>query len=235
MTDFSGAVCRAIACLLAYLLTAVPASADVNLQMSINSDYVYRGLSQTASGTGLQAVLHGQLDSGWFGGIGMNRVDYRRPSDERSVETNYFAGVHVRRNEDFAYSVALVYYDYNDDSPIDYDWREAQINFHLTDHWTATYAYSDDWYGLNDASHTAELIYVYALPKSFSTAITAGYSRINGVLIEDYAFADAKLAWSHGPLTMSLGYTITDDGANRLGSAADSRWLLSLAWQHKLY
>ena len=104
----------------------------------------------------------------------------------------------------------------------------------LGDHWTAQYAYSDDWYGLGDASHTAAVTWRYALPADLSVACTGGYTQIGGWLVDDYGYVDAGLAWPRGPFTARLGYTATDDGADVFRDAANGRWSVAVLWRHSL-
>jgi uncharacterized protein (TIGR02001 family) len=207
-----------------------PARADLRLTLDLATDYVYRGVSQTDHGPGLGATVAYQHDAGWYLGVAAARVDYAPSADRREVEIDYFAGYHRRLSGDLAVDLGFVYYAYDRDRPVDYDWAEAQLTLLLGDHWRALLSFSPDWYGLGEASWVGELGYRRALPLALIADVTAGYTRVDDAFFDGYGYAEAGLARALGPLTARLAFVTTDSGARILEDAADSRWVLDLTW-----
>mgnify|MGYP003556726457 CR=1 FL=1 len=114
---------------------SLPALAAEELSISGNvtlaSEYVFRGQSQTQEDPAFQASVDYAHASGFYAGIWGSSVDFTAedtlPEDEdgADVEIDYYVGFASDINDTFSYDVSGVYYTYpGANDGIDYDYPE---------------------------------------------------------------------------------------------------------------
>ena len=121
--------CTAIAFLA--LLGFADAQAGTSGNVSLTSDYVFRGISQTQEDPTFQASVDYAHISGFYAGIWGSGVDftpeYTLPEDEddADIEIDYYVGFGSDFNDTFGYDVSFVYYTYPGTADgVDYDYPE---------------------------------------------------------------------------------------------------------------
>lgn len=167
------------------LLTAVVAAspvaaiaAEVSGNVSMTSDYRFRGISQTDTQLAVQGGFDVAYDSGVYVGIWGSNVDFAN-----SLELDYYVGYAGELSDSVSYDLGFIYYDYpgTDDTvrtlsgDAEDDYAEVYASVSVND-FTLGFAYSNDYY-----LETGDFYYVYgdysfALPHDISLDLHYGYN-----------------------------------------------------------
>ncbi len=196
----------------ALLMSAPSAFAqDVTFSGSVTltSDYVFRGISQTDEEPAIQAGLNLEHASGFYAGVWGSNVDFGGDED---IEIDYILGF-SNEVEGLSYTVAGYYYTYPGvDSDLDYDYFEAGLNLSYTADMvtpTASLYYSPDFFG-----GTGEAWYITAGLSVAPTDAISVYANVGLQTVEDVP--DDVLDWNIGAsysveaFTFDVKYTDTD-------------------------
>lgn len=95
------------------LITATVQAVEISGYVTLATDYVYRGISQTSEGATAQGGFDITADSGLYAGIWGSNVSF-----DGSVEIDYFVGFSNEVFEGFGYDVGLIHYDYPNQDPL---------------------------------------------------------------------------------------------------------------------
>lgn len=223
------ALCGVVATL---LLAAVHARAEVadhfNVQATLTSRYLHRGINYSGDNPALQGLVEYSTDIGVYAGVWASTVEF--PWDDRRVELDYFAGVQHRFNGRLALDGTVIRYTYEGGGVgSDYDWTETQLTAHLFDHWSVTVARADNWAGYGRTTTSVEGTWRYALLPAWSVDATLGHAEVENAIGYNYRWGEVGLARGFCPLNLRLAYAATQ-GAERLRYLTKNRWLLSLGW-----
>lgn len=208
------------------------AVADAGAQLTLASDYVHRGLSQTTHGPAYQGSAEYQFDSGVFLGIWASSADFSY-TDQVNAEIDYFVGYQHRLTNDLAFDITFVRATYPDvDLPRDYDWNELQFTLYLSDQWMLSWGLIENWLAHSKTSQFFETSYRTPLPANITVDITVGYQLTEKLFGENYGYAEVGISKPMGPLHARLAYSTTDNHASDIfGKIAASRWIASLIWK----
>lgn len=99
------------ATLLAGLMMAPTANAELSGNIGATSNYLWRGVSQTADDAAVQGGLDYEHDSGFYAGTWVSNVDF---GDGTSYELDLYAGFAGEFGDGFGYDVGYLYYGYPD-------------------------------------------------------------------------------------------------------------------------
>lgn len=165
----------------ATLLIASPivaTAAEVSGNVTLTSDYRFRGISQTDTQLAVQGGFDVAFENGIYIGTWGSNVDFAN-----SLELDYYVGYAGNLTETVSFDVGYIYYDYpgtddtvrvfNGDAEDDY--QEIYASISVAD-FTLGFAYSDDYY-----LETGNFYYVYgdysfALPHDVSLNLHYGYN-----------------------------------------------------------
>jgi len=90
------------------LLTAATIQAvEISGNVTLATDYVYRGESQTNEEPAIQGGFEVAADSGLYAGVWASNIGF-----DGSVEIDYFIGFSNEVFEGFSYDIGLIHYDY---------------------------------------------------------------------------------------------------------------------------
>ncbi len=92
------------------MLTTSAAFADVSGGIGYDSDYFFRGVSQTNGGTSTSAWLDWNNDQGVYVGAWAGQVDFK---DDASLESNLYLGYGSNLTDNLSYDTGIVQYRYN--------------------------------------------------------------------------------------------------------------------------
>ncbi|PCJ38286.1 MAG: hypothetical protein COA75_00555 [Cellvibrionales bacterium] len=153
-------------------------AAEVSGNVSMTSDYRFRGISQTDTQLAVQGGFDFAFDNGIYVGTWGSNVDFAN-----SLELDYYVGYAGDLTETVSFDVGYIYYDYpgtedtvrtlNSDAEDDY--AEIYASVSVAD-FTLGFAYSDDYY-----LETGEFYYIYgdysfALSNDISLDLHYGYN-----------------------------------------------------------
>lgn len=121
-TSVTCIVCAAVS---GWLLPAVPALAgDLSGSLAVTTDYIYRGLSQTAGKPAAQAGVQFRSQSGWNAGVWGSSIDFQNGAGV-AYELDLHAGYAWSLSPDWSMQLGYVHYAYLDDNDAGYDYDEV--------------------------------------------------------------------------------------------------------------
>jgi uncharacterized protein (TIGR02001 family) len=100
------------------LLFANTSIADVTANIGANSNYLWRGVTQTDDGVAVQGGLDYSHESGFYAGSWASNVDF---GDSTSYEVDLYTGYSGTILDDISYDLGYLYYGYPD--------ADGNINF----------------------------------------------------------------------------------------------------------
>jgi uncharacterized protein (TIGR02001 family) len=227
--------------------------ADVNARLVLTSDYIYRGLSQSADAVTVQGSLEYQFEAGVFAGVWLSQIDYgfdqaetalpgeympytdNRTEDDvdfANLEVDYFVGFERRVAKQFAFDVSLVHHDYRgSQGGLDLDWTELSVSAYLYDHWIVSLGVADRWLAEKQNTGNVELSYLYPLPLGIIFDVTLGVQYAEDMIDSTLTYAESGVGRNFGKLSARLAYSALEEGADEVfGDRAENKWLASLAW-----
>ena len=184
--------------------------------LSLTSDYVFRGVTQTNFKPAVQGGLDYSFgDSGWYVGFWSSNVDFN-DSDGPDVELDTYVGWGTELNDDWALDFSLLHYSYfgerNAYGSVDY--TEVISKTTWKDMLTFTVAYAPDYANLDYTSVYINLGGSWDVGNDFN--INAGFGHtIFGDNNGTYNDWNLGVSRQFGPVNAALNYYDTDiDGDN---------------------
>jgi uncharacterized protein (TIGR02001 family) len=216
------------------------AAGSVEGSLQVTSDYVFRGLSQTAGEPALQAGIQYRTANNAFVGAWGSTIG-PDPGAGRGVELDLYLGRAWRVEPWLDARLTVVRYMYPRD-PADrhYDYTEVIGALDLGDRATLTLAWSPDmaayssWSGVErDHTTSAELALRQPLGSHASLFGSAGYQDVRSLYGEAYWSFAGGVAWNAGPWSLSLGRFVTSDFARGWfgDEVAGPRWAGTVSWR----
>ncbi len=209
------------ACLAAF--GAAPAVAqespwDISGSVSIVSDYVFRGISQTGGDGALQAGVTIGHDSGFYFGVWGSNIDFSEFGDfESDFEIDYVIGYGGAIDDATTYDVSLSYYTYpNQPGGASYNYFEigAGITHSVTEDFSVgvSIAISPDNFDETGTSVWLALNGTYAATEWLSVSANLGYQSYDDDFYSpsDYFYYDIGATLTYGILDLDLRYVGTD-------------------------
>lgn len=183
------------------LQTAVSGPFDFSGDLSIGSDYAFRGVSQTMSGPALTGTLVLEHESGWYGYVWASNVDFTDegdPDDGADLEVDLELGYYRSLSDRTEISLGWVNYAFpGTKTGYNYDYDEVIGSFTIDEKHRVTVGYSDDVFAsgspgtfysvattldvFSDSSISIELGH-YDLERAYGTSYNYGELSLNGGL-----------------------------------------------------
>lgn len=208
--------------------------------VSLISDYRYRGVSQTFKEPAIQGGFDYSHASGLYAGTWASNVDSNFLNGA-NIEMDFYGGYNGKINDDLSYNVGGLYYYYpGQKSAVDINTFEVYAG--ATWKWlNVKYSHSTtEFFGIPDSEGSGylEANVAYPLPGDVNLTLHYGHQKIDGLP----AGADDDIAdWKIGVtkemvgLTFGLAYADTDTTANftrpsdgKTKNLADSTVLVSV-------
>lgn len=194
---------------------AVELSANVTLA----TDYIYRGVSQTDEETTVQAGFDLALDNGFYAGIWAANIAF-----DGSVEVDYYLGFSNEISDDISYDFGLLHYDYPNQpagqADSDFDELYGSGSFKGL---TLGLAYSSDFFAETGSATYIYAEYDLALPNDFSVGFHYGSQSIDKA--DNYDDYSISLSKELAEIELSLSWHDTDISSCNI---CDSRFVFSL-------
>lgn len=187
---------------------------DIAGNVTLATDYVFRGVSQTNNKGAIQGGLDWGYDTGW-NGVGLyigawgSNIDQDFFADNPVMELDGYAGIAGDIGDSgFSYDAGWLRYFY----------PGGRINdtteWHIGGGWKwfgATYYYSKDWFATDESASRIEGSFDYDLPYEigFSATVANNYGDGNEAFWND-SYVDWSLGLSKTWLGVDWGFTYTD-------------------------
>ena len=224
-------------------LIAVPMVASAEWEGSANvtltSDYVFRGVSQTDEDPAIQGGFDLSHDSGFYIGAWASNVDFNEEDstdpaadDAADMELDLKAG-YTNEMGDIGYDVSLLRYIYpGADADLEYNELILALDYRG---FTGTLGYSNDIFNSDETGLYYGLAYAHEFMEGLTVSAGAGYSdfdkNVFGIgnpdsyvdyhvgVAKDFAGFGFDLSW----------YDTNNDGKDLYGDIADGRVVLSIS------
>lgn len=222
------------------LTFAVQVQAELAATVTLTSDYVFNGVSQSDGDSALQANAYWYNDSGFYVGYFASQVDYTNYGlPDAELEFDVYVGYGNSINEDLSFDVGYAYFTYPGVSDDGFESNYGEINGSLTykENTTVKFAYSNDYSFEVGGSYYMYASHSFSLPQEISLKLEASYTK----LLEDDNGQDAywfgsdnithwgvSLNKSISGFDFSLSYTDTDADSDP-SNLADGRAFLSVS------
>lgn len=204
--------------------------------VSLNTDYVFRGVSQTGETPAIQGGFDYAHDSGFYAGTWASNVDFGGDSDE-NIEIDFYGGFAGNVTDALSYDVGFARYTYPGvDSSLNFDYSEffGSMTYDL-DYATlgGGLYYSHDFFaGSGDSFYSFAQTSV-PLPAGFGASARIGYQTIedNSVFgLPNYwdwsvgvNYDASKVNNTLSGVTIGLDYTDTDIDSSDCDDGCDAR------------
>lgn len=212
------------------------AAADIDIggQLTVATDYMFQGASQTMSGAALQGELGFEADNGWYGYVWASNVDFTDSNSEDDgarLEIDLQAGYAHNINDSLTVSLSATAYVFPSTNPgFDYDYEELHGALSVDDRHNLTIGYSGDVFG----SGSTGIIYTgstgFDLSKQLHLGIELGHYNLEDAYDISYNYAVLSLAGNFESIGWQLSYFTTSDEVEEIfyESTVSDRLVLEL-------
>ena len=217
------------------------AASPIAANVTLASEYVYRGISQTREKPAIQGGFDYAHASGFYAGVWGSNISWLEDVDvnaSSSVEIDLYGGYKGKVNDDFSYDVGLLRYQYPGDFPDGFNSPNTNELYVAGTYkmFTLKYSYAfSDLFGFvdSDGSQYIDASANFDLGKGFALGAHIGHQSIKNN--SAFSYTDWKLGLTKdfgGGLSVTGAY-IDTDGDTALytvkgDNIADSRFVLSV-------
>jgi uncharacterized protein (TIGR02001 family) len=200
-------VIAVVACLL-----ASDALAEVSGYVTLTSDFVRRGVSQSDADPAFQLGVDIGFENGFIAGAWGSSVDNRsRAGQQHDIELNAYAGYGRDVGERWRLSGFFVAYSYPGmDTPFDYDYREYLVSANYNDRYWLEYAYAPDYYGTGDGAWNLEALGEWPMLRAWRVSGGIGHFDLTDVVGSRYTYWQLGITGDVGIANLDLRFHDTD-------------------------
>lgn len=201
---------------------ARPAHAGIGGAVTLTSDYVLRGISQSDNDPVLQGDVHWNFPVGWSAGLWGTQLRLK-PRAADSELGAYLQWQHAI-SSDFDLGASFTHYAYaNDPRPVTYDYDELALSLAWRDqlYLAATWTPSLNLYSSTDGLASDREVYSFEaswhrtlLPR-FDVSVGLGLYDPQGVDYGSYAYGSGTVAWHYGHWRVNLSAIWVQDAQHR--------------------
>ena len=184
--------------LLCLLFGTASAIAEWHGEVSVLSDYVYRGYSKSRGNPVVQGHLDYEGNAGWFTGIRLSQVSFddRSNPDHADLEINPYAGWYLPLSEDWKTELSVTGYVYNDKVfAHDADYAEFYAALHYQDWLSARVSVAPDAYQRDATVLNYELNFRRDIFDTLQFSAGLGYYQAGALLEKDFFYWNAGVSW----------------------------------------
>ncbi len=215
--------------------SASAAESDVSIELTLTTDYVFRGVSQTMTSPALQGRLYVSHESGFFAYVWGSNVDYVAdggPDDGADIEVDFLVGYSRGISDRVAVTASWVRYAFPGmKAEIRYDFSEWTGAITVDDTHTVTVAYSPDVFGSGGSSLYYSASTIFDLRANLELALELGRYDLRNSYGDSYDHAAVSIAGGFELLKWTLGYHRTSGDAKMIfhESTVAPEFVLSLS------
>lgn len=217
-----------------FLLAIAPTTLASGLHghVGIGTDYVFRGIRQTADGAAINGTVEYQFERGFYLGVWASRVKFDNSFDSRDVELDYFVGYQGRISKSVTFDTAIVRYTYpGQNNFIDYDWTQWTFGLNIFSQWSLRVGSEENWLGRDKTTSFVDLSYQHPLPLEITLDVTGSYHRVDEIVPRNYRHYELGVSRPVGPLQARIALVGTDSRGRKIfGDRAETRWVGSISW-----
>ena len=157
---------------MALFAPGVISAAELSGNVTIATDYRFRGISQGDRSMAIQGGFDLEHESGFYAGAWASNVTF----SGAAIETDLYAGFGGEFNESVSYDIGYIYYAYpEDDTSPDLDYQEVYASISFSDA-TIGVAVSDDYFAKTGTFWYLYGEYGFDIAENISLGIHAGFN-----------------------------------------------------------
>ena len=182
--------------------------------LTLTSDYVFRGASQSNEDATVQAGLDYRHPGGVFAGAFAAHTEFPENSfgsNPGSLELDAYLGYSREARRGWSWDVAAIHYDFPDSRGFDYSYDELAANLRFRDFLRLGATLSDDASAGGASGWTAEIEVRQPLGDRYQVSGLLGHYEFERSDWEDYLYWDLGISAVAGPVTFDLRYFDTND------------------------
>jgi uncharacterized protein (TIGR02001 family) len=210
-----GRIARRVGGLVIGLAMSGAATAAVEGNATLTTDYVWRGSSQTGEDPAVQAGVKLTGAPGWYASVWGSNVSFSPDNGARS-EFDIVAGWGGALNDDWSLDVNLTHYLYPS-TTVDLDWTELNSTLTWKQRVWLAAGVSDDALAGGYTGTYAQLGGRLPLGERWRLEAAVGHYWLSDRYADDYLHGQLSAIWKvHGPWELRLTGHATDSAAKRL-------------------
>ncbi len=189
---------------------------DFSGSLTVTSDYVFRGISQSNT----NPTVYGSLDyahpSGFFAGMFAAVIDYPDTPfspDTGQAELDLFVGFSAPIGRDFEWDISLIHYQYFETEASNTGYQELAANLHYRDIARFGVAVSDDAARGDSDGYVAELELSQPFAERYQVSGTIGRYSLETRYWDSYVYWDFGVSAVFEPVTLDVRYYDTSHDA----------------------
>ena len=201
-------------------------------EVTVASDYVFRGYSRSEGDPALQVGLRYRHRSGFFVGGWASTVRFAFDDaigDPRRAEVRGSTGYARPVGQKWFWNALVVRYEFpGSDDRIDTSYTEVQLSAQYRELISTTVAYSSSYRGHGGSGLFVEVTAGYPLPFKLDLSVGIGYAELDPSSVNHF-YGHAEVGRTFDRISVNLGY-YDSDGAPipPWGEVADGTWVLGL-------
>ena len=228
----------------ALLAGSTAAMAEISGNVTLATDYVFRGISQTDENPAIQGGFDWGHDSGFYLGTWASNVQFNEnilvvpedSVDEAAIEVDFYGGFANSFSSGLGYDVGAIYYAYpGAASSLNYDFYEfyGGLDWTFSDTWSiyGKVSYSPEFFGESGAAWYFDGGLDVSLPGNWGLFAHAGYQTIEDSDPDNYADWSLGATWGVWGVDLGLAaYGVNGKGKDFAGDdIGDTRAVLSIS------
>lgn len=232
---FKTAVCAA-----ALLTVSVPALAEdggafsFSGSVTLTTDYVFRGISQTQNDPAIQGDFRVDHESGLFGSVWASNVDFDDGAEDTNLEIDWTLGFANEVDDKFSYEVGVIYYAYPDSND-DYNYWEFYFapSYALAVGENTLTLSGGVYYSPEFFLDTGDAWYLTAgaalqLTDAISIDANIGHQDIEDAIPDDYTDWNAGATFTYEPWGVDFDVRYIDTNISCVNDICDERVVFSV-------
>ena len=226
----------------AFLVSGPAVSAETVGSLSLTSDYVHRGLSQSSGNPALQAGIGIRSESGYYAHLWATTLDTSELApdfgDDSAIEANLVVGRVKALADDWLIELTAGQYEsFNASQILDYDYTEFGVALIFKDNYRLHYAFSPRATDhtrsdakLSGQRHVVEVSTQWPVSRRWSISGGVGYADLSRVSDVRHVFWGAGLNYRFQRYVLSAAFYGTDSDARErfIDGRADNRIAVSI-------
>lgn len=213
--------------LAALLISSTSPAMDSAADMTLVSDYVWRGITQSQGGIALQSSLDFELSDNVSFGVWGSTVDFTEandPDDGANIELNAYVQFQEALSDGWTASAQLVRYFYpGTHSGVSYDYNELAVGLEFEGLVGLSMAFSNDAMATGSRGLTYELWGSYPIAEHWAVNATVGHADLGKALGDAYQYYEVSLVRDWENITVTAHLTGTVSAATTIWDEALTR------------
>lgn len=207
-------------------------AAELAGYLTLTTDYVKRGVTQSDGDAALQLGADISFDNGFFLGAWGSTIDIANgPTRQRDLEVNYYAGYAFDASDAWQVSLSTVAYVYPGQTGyVDYDYQEYSLGGSYDDRYWLEFSYSPDLYNTGQSSTNVDLFAEWPINSVWAIGGGAGYYDTSNLTGSTYRYWQLGVTGSFKSMDIDFRFHDTDKWVPIISTPdrAKSRFALSI-------